>query len=185
MTKENSNHSHLRLLITTAICIALCVVLPIAFHLVPNGGPLFLPMHIPVFVCGLVCGWPSGLACGLLGPLLSSLITSMPGPAFLPNMMIELALYGLFAGIMMKIVHTGKPYWDILISLIVSMIMGRVFVGLVVYFFLAKGNYGISAWFAGYFTGSLPGIISHIVLIPIIVLALVKAGFANKKYAAA
>lgn len=177
---NHSNHSKLRLLIITAICIALCVVLPFLFHFIPNGGSLFSPMHIPVFICGLVCGAPFGLACGILGPLLSSLLTSMPGPAFLPNMMVELALYGLIAGIMIRIIRTGKPYLDILLSLIAAMILGRIFTGLIVYFFLAKGNYGISVWFAGYFIGTLPGMIVHIILIPIIALALMRAGLTSR-----
>ena len=84
----------------TAICVALCVMLPIAFHAFPNGGSVFSPMHIPALLCGLICGARYGLLCGLLGPLLSSLLTGMPGPAYMPQMMIELAAYGFIAGLL-------------------------------------------------------------------------------------
>ena len=93
--------------IITAICIALCVVLPQAFHAIPRAGMIYLPMHIPVLLCGLICGWPFGLLCGLAGPALSSVITGMPPAATLPSMMIECAIYGCIAGLLMAIVKTG------------------------------------------------------------------------------
>ncbi len=174
----------LKKIITTAACIALCVILPMIFHLIPDGGALFSPMHIPVLICGLLCGWQFGFACGILGPIVSHLLTGMPGLGFLPNMMIELALYGLMTGLMMKVVRTGKTYTDVLISLISAMLIGRVLMGIIVYLFFSKGNYGISAWFASYFVGSIPGIIAHIILVPIIVLALMKARLVPQRYSA-
>jgi len=176
------NKTNINKITITAICIALCVVLPYVFHFIPNAGQLFSPMHIPVLLCGLVTGPLYGLATGVFGPLLSSLLTGMPPTAFLPNMMIELALYGLIAGLMMRIVHTGKLYLDILISLIVAMLLGRVFIGIVIWLFLSQGDYGISAWFAAYFTGSIPGIIAHIIIIPIVTLALIRANLVPNKY---
>ena len=82
-------------LVITAVCIALCVILPYAFHAIPNGGILFSPMHLPVLLCGIICGPLYGLLCGLAGPFLSSVLTGMPVWAYLPTMMIELAIYGL------------------------------------------------------------------------------------------
>lgn len=66
-----------------------------AFHVIPNGGSVFLPMHIPV----LICGAPYGLACGIITPFLSSMTTGMPPAMILPQMMIELAVYGLVTGL--------------------------------------------------------------------------------------
>ncbi|MFA7118480.1 MAG: ECF transporter S component, partial [Sphaerochaetaceae bacterium] len=89
--------SNVKRSLVAAVCIALGVVLPMAFHSVKNAGSIFCPMHIPVLLCGLVDGWAFGLLCGLVTPLLSSLLTGMPPMAYLPAMMIELAVYGLEA----------------------------------------------------------------------------------------
>lgn len=96
--------------IITAVCIALCYVLPLLFHGIQGAGQIFCPMHIPVFLCGLVCGWQFGLLCGLAGPALSSALCGMPPVSILPSMMIELAVYGLIAGIMMRCVRTRHVY---------------------------------------------------------------------------
>ena len=117
--------------IITAVCIALCYVLPLLFHGIQGAGQIFCPMHIPVFLCGLVCGWQFGLLCGLAGPALSSALCGMPPVSILPSMMIELAVYGLIAGIMMRCVRTRHVYADLYISLIVAIVAGRVVNGLV------------------------------------------------------
>lgn len=166
---------HLRKSIITAICMALCVVLPLAFHLIPDGGTLFSPMHLPVFLCGLVCGWQYGLLCGLLGPVLSSFITGMPGIGYLPTMMIELALYGLVCGLMIKLVHTGKKTTDIYISLLTAMVIGRILTGIIRAFVFAPGSLSIQIWATSYFVSCLPGIIVQLVLLPILYHALERA----------
>ena len=122
---KNTKH-----LIITALCMALGVVLPMAFHMIPNAGSVMLPMHIPVLLCGLVCGPVLGLICGILTPILSSLITGMPGPAYLPSMICELAVYGLLAGVMIKLIKTEKPLVNLYASLITAMIGGRIVYGL-------------------------------------------------------
>ena len=108
-----------------AICTALCTVLPPVFHMVGLGS-VFSPMHIPVLLCGLVCGWPYGALCGLVGPAISSLSTGMPGPAYLIHMAPELCVYGLVCGLLMAVVHTGRPYADLYCALIPAMLLGRV-----------------------------------------------------------
>lgn len=97
-------------LTVTALCAALCVVLPMAFHAIPEGGSLFSPMHIPVLLCGLCCGPLWGLCCGIIGPLLSSAITGMPMAAYLPPMLVELAVYGLCCGLGMRLIRTKSLY---------------------------------------------------------------------------
>ncbi len=166
---------NLRHCVTAAVCMALCVVLPMAFHAIPNAGTLLSPMHLPVLLCGLVCGWPFGLLCGLAGPLLSSLITGMPGPAYLPSMMIELAVYGLVSGLLIHFVHTGKKVADLYISLLAAMVTGRVLAGLARGLFFAPGAYSLKLWATGYFVSSLPGIVLQLVLVPVLYLALKRA----------
>ena len=166
----------------TAICIALCVVLPIAFHAFPNGGSVFSPMHIPALLCGLICGAKYGLLCGLLGPLLSSLLTGMPGPAYMPQMMIELAAYGFFTGLLSSVIRTGRGFADLMISLIAAMLIGRVIAGVSRALIFAGGSYSMSAWIASYFLNAVPGIVMHLILIPAVIYALQKARLIPERY---
>ena len=174
--------SYVKRSIITAACIALCVVLPMAFHAVQNAGSIFAPMHIPVLLCGLVCGWPFGLLCGLSGPLLSSLLTGMPPAAYLPPMMVELAVYGLMTGLMMMLVRTKRLYVDLYASLLVAMLAGRLIAGAARALIFAPGSYAMEAWITGYFVTSLPGILIQIVLIPSLVFALMQARLIPKRY---
>lgn len=171
--------------IITAVCMALCVVLPLAFHAVPNAGSIYLPMHIPVLLCGLICGWAFGLACGVVGPLLSSLLTGMPPAAVLPAMMIELAVYGIVAGLGMALVRTKKLSADLYISLIAAMLVGRIIAGAAKALIFAAGSMTMAAWATSYFVTSLPGIVIQLILIPAIVIALEKARLIPLRYPAA
>ncbi len=169
-------------IIFAAVCIALCVVLPVALHAIPNAGTLFSPMHIPVFLCALVCGPVLGMACGLLGPFLSSIITQMPPMAYLPSMLVELAVYGLACGLCMRFIKTGKLYADVYISLGISMVLGRIVAGIAKAFIFSAGSYSISVWVSAYFIGTLPGIIVHLILVPAVYAALKKAKLVPEKY---
>ena len=168
--------------IAAALCIALCVVLPYAFHAIPEGGSIFSPMHIPVLLCGLVCGWQYGLLCGLVGPVLSSLITQMPPLAYLPAMLVELAVYGAVSGLCMRFVHTKKYIADLYISLTVGMLSGRILAGLCKAFLFMPGAFTWKMWVAGYFITAWPGILLHLALVPAVVLALKKARLVPARY---
>ena len=168
--------------IITAVCIALCVVLPQAFHAIPNAGSIYCPMHIPVLLCGLICGWQYGLLCGIAGPLVSALITGMPPAAVLPGMLVECAAYGALTGLMMQLVQTKKVYPDLYISLLVAMLGGRIISGIAKALIFSAGSYSMTAWVTGSFVTSLPGIIVHLVLIPSIVYALMKAKLIPARY---
>lgn len=170
--------------VTTAVLMALCVILPMALHFIPNAGVLLSPMHLPVLLCGLICGWPYGLVCGLIGPLLSSLITGMPpmGPV-LYGMMIELAVYGLVTGLLMKLIHTGKLMADFYISLVAAMLAGRIVGGLAKALIFSAGSYSLKAWATAYFVSSLPGIVLQLLLLPVLYLALQKAHLIPARYA--
>jgi len=162
-------------MIITALLIALGVVLPIMFHGVANAGRIFLPMHIPVLLAGLVCGLPLGLISGLLTPLLSHFLTGMPPSPILPSMMIELAVYGAAAAILIRFIRTKDTYANIHISLLGAMIAGRIAFGLMNTLIFNVGNYSMQIWMTSAFVTALPGIVIQIVLIPIIVIALWKA----------
>lgn len=168
--------------IITAVCMALCVVLPLAFHAVPNAGSIYLPMHIPVLLCGLICGWGYGLACGVVGPLLSSLFTGMPPAAVLPAMVIELAVYGVIAGLGMLLIRTKKVTADLYISLVLAMLTGRIVAGATRALIFAVGETTMATWATSYFITSLPGIVIQLILIPAIVIALERARLIPRRY---
>lgn len=167
--------------ILTAVCIALCVVLPQAFHAIPNAGSVYLPMHIPVLLCGLICGGPYGLLCGLAGPALSHLFTAMPPVSMLPGMLVECAVYGLTAGLMM-LIRTKRLYPDLYLSLITAMLAGRVISGIAKALIFSAGEYSMAAWVTASFVTGLPGIIIQLVLLPTIVFALMKARLIPERY---
>ena len=162
-------------LILTALFIALGLVLPMAFHAIPNGGSIFSPMHIPVLVCGLVVGPVEGLICGILTPVLSSVMTGMPPAPVLPGMVLELAVYGLVSGLMMRFMKDNKSFVKIYIALIVAMLCGRIAAGLLNALVLNVGSYSLPVWVTAYFVRGLPGIITHLILIPLVVRAIQKA----------
>lgn len=166
----------------TAICIALCCILPMAFHSVGLGSA-FSPMHIPVLLCGMICGGWHGLFCGILGPVLSSVLTGMPGTAMLASMIPELAAYGLISGVLMQVLHTGKEAADLYISLGISMVLGRVVGGIAKALFFSGGEaFTLAVWVSSYFTAALPGILLHLILIPLLPAALRRARVIPKRY---
>ena len=150
-------------------CVALGVVLPIAFHSIPNAGSIFLPMHIPVLLCGLLCG--------ILAPLISSFVTGMPPMAILPGMTAELAVYGLISGLLIQKLPVKKPLASIYLSLIAAMVSGRIVSGLLNGLIFRAGQYSLQVWVTGSFITALPGIVIQLILIPVMVVALQKAGF--------
>lgn len=166
----------------TSACIALCVVLPMIFHSIPNAGNIWLPMHIPVLLCGMICDWKFGLFCGIMGPIISSILTQMPPAAYLPAMMLELAVYGMFSGLVSSKVHTGKQIPDLLFSLLISMILGRIVYGVVNALLFRAGNYSFQAWITSSFITALPGILLQFILIPSVIITLQKASLIPERY---
>lgn len=166
-----------------AMCIALCYVLPIAFHAIGLGSALS-PMHIPVLLCGVICGGWSGLLCGIIGPVLSSLLSGMPPVVMLVRMIPELCVYGLAGGLCMRFIHTGKAAGDLYISLAVAMLAGRIVGGIAstIFYTVTTGVYSIALWFGSYFVDLLPGIVAHLIIVPVLVFTLTKAKLIPCRY---
>lgn len=165
-----------RKLVYSALCLALCLVLPFLIGQIPQIGQMLSPMHIPVFLCGFLCGWPWGLAVGFIAPLLRSVLFHMP--AMYPgaiSMAFELATYGAVSGLLYHLLPKKNGY--IYVALIVAMLCGRVVWGIARYIMagLSGSSFPWSAFLAGAFTNAIPGIILHIVLIPVLVMALKRA----------
>ena len=91
-----------------SVCaVVACVALPQVFHLLGRWtgvgtalGEMLLPMHLPVMLAGLLAGPVAGLTVGAISPFISFSLTAMPGVAMVPFMMVELAVYGLCAGLL-------------------------------------------------------------------------------------
>jgi uncharacterized membrane protein len=119
--------NNLGLVIFSVAFIALDVALPWLAHQFHVAGPVFLPMHLLVFTAALLFGWRVGLTVGLLTPLVSFSLSGMPLLSVLPLVTMEIASYGLFAGLLRE-----KFRLNLLPALILAMFMGRVALGLTV-----------------------------------------------------
>ncbi len=172
---------HLKNIVFAGAFMALCVILPMSFHALggKEAGTVFCPMHIPVLVCGLSLGPIYGTLCGVFGPVLSHLFTGMPSVGNLYPMIVELAFYGFVSGIIAKYAKVKNTYAKIYISLISSMIIGRIASGVFKAIIFDAGEYSLSVWITTSFITCLPGIVCHIILVPAIVFALSKANLAN------
>ena len=175
-------HNQVKRLVLASMFLALALVLPFLTGQIPEVGSMLCPMHIPVLLCGFFCGWPWGAAVGVIAPLLRSLIFGMP-PMF-PTalcMAVELAAYGAVSGYLYEKLPRKKS--SVFVSLISAMIVGRLLWGAAR--FLCAGldpsAFGLGAFWAGAVTSAIPGIIVQLVLIPVLVYALEKAGLSLNK----
>lgn len=165
----------------SAMLLAIGLVLPFLTGQIPEIGNLLCPMHIPVILCGYICGGPWGLLVGFITPILRSFIFGMP--VLFPRaiaMAFELAAYGFFSGFLYNKLPKKKA--SIYISLLISMVLGRLVWGVVQ--FLCAGldiqKFNLSLFWAGAVIEAIPGIILQIVLIPVLVIALEKHKVKNK-----
>lgn len=167
----------IRRLTYSALCLALCMVLPFLTGQIPQIGSAISPMHIPVLLAGFLCGPWWAAAVGAVAPLLRFALFGMP-PLFPTGaaMCFELAAYGLISGLLYA--RLPKRPRNIYVSLITAMLAGRIVWGCAMALLLSGGNapFTWAAFLAGAFLNAVPGIIIHILLIPLIVLALRKAG---------
>lgn len=160
-------------MVLSAMFLALAMVLPFLTGQIPQIGKALSPMHIPVFLAGFFVGPVYAAILGFVAPLLRAVMFGMP--ALFPNataMAFELCAYGLFSGLIYKALPPKKIY--IYVTLISSMLLGRLVWGAVMFFLMGigKAEFGIEKFLAGGFINAVPGIILHIGLVPIIVMAL-------------
>lgn len=169
-------------LVFSAVCLALCMLLPLLTGQLQQLGNALCPMHIPVLICGFIAGPWYAAAVGAIAPLLRFLIFGMP-PIFPIGiaMCFELAAYGAVSGFLYKLLP--KKTLNIYASLIAAMLAGRVVWGIVraVLSGASGSPFTWQAFLAGGFINAVPGIILHILLIPVIVMALERAGFMKER----
>jgi len=163
----------------TFIFVALSAATPWVFHQFHLTGPIFLPMHFFVLMAGLLFGWRAGLIVGLFTPIISFTTSGMPAVVLLPQIIAEVSVYGLVAGILRE-----KFNLQVIWSLIGAMIGGRLtLLSVLSTTYLVKGatysplsiytvaaeeaNPLASLWST--ITLSWPGIIIQLISIPLII----------------
>jgi len=184
MSKSQSNQ--IRNLTLAAMLIALGVVLPTLVG--PPVASRFLLMHIPALLAGFVIGPKYGLVVGFVTPFLRSVTIGQGMPPLMPTataMAFELATYGFVAGLIYSKVK--QSIVNVYTALISAMIVGRIVYGVAMFILLVGlslvdgRTYSFAAWWSGVVATSIPGIILQLVLIPLVVVALEKAGFMRKR----
>ncbi len=177
-TKDKTARSGLQNLTLAALFLALALVLPLLTGQIKQLGNMMLPMHIPVMFCGLICGGPYGLAVGFIAPLLRSALFGMP--VFFPTalaMAFELATYGFVIGF----IYSHVPVQGVVpvyFSLITAMVLGRLVWGLADMILLGITGSRLTAavFLSSAVLTAIPGIIIQLVLIPLVMAALDRAG---------
>ncbi len=131
-------------------------------------GIALLPMHFPILLVGLLAGPVAGGVAGFLSPVVSFLLTGMPLWSNLPLMMVELALYGLVAGLL------RQHRWPAIGKVALAQIAGRVGYAMALCLAIyAFGNPELSMASAlSSTTAGLGGTLLQLALIPPIVKAL-------------
>jgi len=181
--KETKNNTTVRKLTASAVCLALCVLLPFLSGNNPQLGSILGLMHIPVLLCGFAAGHVYAAMTGFIAPLLRFLLFQSPPFAPLPYlpvppgiaMMFELAVYGLVAGLLYNKLPKKTLY--LYVSLITAMLSGRLVWGAAMLIIspFYDSSFTWAVFTAGAFVVALPGIILHIIIVPVIVIALQKA----------
>ena len=172
----NKKRTNVLSLTCAAICLALCMVLPFLTGQIPEIGSMLSPMHIPVLLCGFICGPLYAAAVGAIAPLLRFALFGMP-PIFPTGaaMCFELLTYGLVSSVLYR--KLPRKNASIYVALIAAMLAGRAVWGVASMILrgIAGTGFTWAAFMAGAVTSAVPGIILHIVLIPVVVMALQRA----------
>ena len=124
-----NQQNHIKNLVLSALCLAIAMYLPFLTGQIQTIGNMLCPMHIPVFLCAYMCGWKWAAAVGFVSPFIRYSAFGMP--PIMPvgiGMAFEMLTYGLVAGILYKVLP--KKTVNIYVSLIISMIAGRIVWGI-------------------------------------------------------
>ena len=173
-------------LLAALIAAACAVALPQAIHVFGAAtglgtlpGETFLPMHLPVMVCGFLAGPVAGLIAGAASPAISTALTGMPAPAMMPFMMIELAAYGFFAGLLKDAGGSDACSIKYMIPKVLAVqVLGRAVRAvaiLIAFYGLGMKMIAPPMIWNSVITG-VPGLLIQLALIPVIVKAVDSAG---------
>ena len=176
------NKLDVKKLTAAAMLTAVGVMLPSVTGGIPQIGTMLLPMHLPVMIAGFALGGPWGAVVGALTPIMRSLL--FPFPILYPNavcMAFELAAYGFTTGLLYRR-WKGPKALRIYGPLVCAMLTGRLVWGLVqtILVGLFGKGFSLAAFWAGAFATALPGVVLQLVVVPLVVYALEKAGYLHK-----
>ncbi|PWG63997.1 ECF transporter S component [Bifidobacterium callitrichidarum] len=164
------------------LAVIAAVALPQVFHLAGAAlglgtalGQTLLPMHLPVLLVGLLAGPYAGVATGALAPIVSFALTGMPMAPMVPFMVIGLASYGLFAGLLRGVCLPAaiRSPFDWLAKLLAAQVAGRVIDAVaiaVAVTLLGNATMTVASVWTAVGTG-LPGLILQWLAIPAIMFA--------------
>ena len=174
------NSFSIRRLTLSAMLVAVGLLLPFLTGQIQGIGNMLSPMHLPVFIAGLTCGPIWGTAVGAVLPLLRSALFGMP--PLMPTalaMTFELAAYGLFSGLLRRLLPKSLPM--LYATLCASMILGRVVWGIASLFLygFTSNTFTWQLFVTNGFVKAIPGIILQLIIIPPIVRALDKTRLAD------
>lgn len=170
-------------MVVAAMLIAVGLILPFFLGQVQIFMQGISPMHIPAFIAGLTLGPVYGAVVGGVTPLLRMAVFGMPMPPTAIPMAFELAVYGLITGLLYplfagKILKNkkGSHLAGILISMVIAMILGRIVGGCAkaVVMGLKGEGYSFQLFVSAYVIGTAVGAVLHLILCPMVVLALEK-----------
>lgn len=163
--------NYVKRIVIAGLLLAIGVIVPYIFHTTGIPGPVFLPMHIPVLIGGFLLPAPLAILLGMLTPIINSLVTGMPAFPISIIMIFELGIYGLIASLLYR-----KLKLPLFLSLIISMIAGRIMAGLMVFIlaaFFGMQEDPITFIKLATVTG-IPGIIIQLILVPVLIYGITK-----------
>ena len=176
------NTKYVQDLVLAALFLSLGLILPFFTGNIPAIGASLLPMHLPVLLCGIILGPKYGAIVGLILPITRFLMIGMP-PLFpiAVSMTFELAVYGGIIGLLYGKLPKTVP--ALYISLIGAMLAGRVVwaAARTVLLGVMDISFSFEIFLAEAFFNATAGIILQIILIPMLILALKKAGWGSSE----
>jgi len=150
-----------RALVWSAALLVAAVALPAVSHAAGLPVRWLAPMHWPVLLAGLVFGWRGGGLVGALAPAMAHAASGFPLTAVLPAMTLELAAYGLVAGLLRE-----RPRTSGFVA-----VAGAVVVGRLVFVAVAWAT-GVETPFGPYLAAALlPGLLAaaaQVALLPLL-----------------
>lgn len=158
--------------LATVIAIIASVALPQLFHLMgaftgvgTRLGEIFLPMHIGIIAVGLLAGPVAGVIAGTVSPVISFMLSGMPNGMMLPFMVVELAAYGLAAGLI------GNKNLPAPVKLVIVQLAGRLvrLIAVIIAYYGLNFGMSVSSFLLSLVCG-LPGILLQLALISLIMI---------------
>lgn len=176
MVDKNVNKT--KEMVYAALFLALALLLPFLTANNRELGNIICIMHFPIFLAAYLIDYRYSMMVGFIAPLLRSFIFGMP--QMIPtaiSMAFELLTYACVCGILYRAFK--KKVWGIYISLLVSMVVGRVVSGIVKAIIMGANGSKLTfdVFFATNVIKTLPGIGLQIIIIPLLVMTLRKAKF--------